>query len=401
MSHGDALCMACDDERCDFKPVRFQRRPVGLQDVEIEMRFCGVCHSDLHTAASHIAGVGRKTEYPCTPGHELAGVCVAVGKDVTKFKVGDHVGVGCLVDSCHECDACKAGEEQKCAKSVGTYNGTDWSGRAASHPAGRKTIGGYSSKMVVHERFGILIPPDYPLEKAGPVLCSGITMYEPLRKHGAAVGTRVGVIGLGGLGVMGIKLAKALGCTVTAISRTAAKQELAEQSGAMEFVASSDRTAMKAAAKSLDLILNTIPAQHNWAAYQPLLDRGGKHVILGANSAMAGAMFAPKLRWFSTPSVVHSVIGGIANTQEVIDLCAREKIYPETELVPVQQLNEVYTKLDASNDSGMRYVLDLSRSLTSDTVHTFDAPPPTLGPNATGFNYGAIIADVLRMAMFH
>ena len=397
----DALCMACDDERCDFKPMRFQRRPLGPLDVEVSMKYCGVCHSDLHTAASHIKAVGKATEYPCTPGHELAGVCVAVGEAVTKFKVGDHVGVGCLVDSCHECAACDAGEEQKCSKSVGTYNSADRSGRAASHPPGRKTIGGYSSTMVVDERFGILIPSGYPLEKAGPVLCSGITMYDPLKKHGATVGTRVGVIGLGGLGVMGIRLATALGCVVTAISRTSAKQGLAEESGATLFVPSSDAAAMTGAAKSLDLILNTIPAHHDWAAYQPLLAARGKHVILGANATMGAAMYAPKLRWWSQPSVVHSMIGGVANTQECIELCAREKIYPETQVVPVQELNEVYTKLDASNDSGLRYVLDLEGSLNGDAIGTCTAPPPTLGPNATGLNYATIVTDVLRIVAFH
>jgi len=397
----DALCMACEDETCDFKPMRFQRRALGPLDIEIAMKFCGVCHSDLHTAASHIKGVGRTTEYPCTPGHELAGVCVAVGQHVSKFKVGDHVGVGCLIDSCHTCAACLAGEEQKCPKSVGTYNSVDHSGRAAQLPLGRRTIGGYASKMVVHERFGILIPSEYPLEKAGPVLCSGITMFDPLKKYGATKGTRVGVVGLGGLGVMGIKLAKALGCTVTAISRSPAKQALADHSGATSFVASADAKLMAASASSLDLILNTIPAHHDWAAYQPLLARGGKHVILGANATMGAAMYAPKLRVFSTPSVVHSMIGGVANTQECIDLCAREKIYPETQVVPVQQLNEVYSKLDASNDAGVRYVLDLEGSLNVEAIGTCNAPPPTLGPNTTGLSYGTIIADALRIAAFH
>jgi len=395
----DAICMACADESCDFKPMRFQRRPLGPQDVLIDMKYCGVCHSDLHTAANHMAGVGRVTSYPCTPGHELAGICSAVGSEVSKIKVGDQVGVGCLVDSCGDCERCKEGQENKCKQSVSTYNGADQSGRAASHPPGQKTIGGYCTKMVVNERFAILIPPDYPLDCAGPVMCAGITVYDPLKAQGAKQGTRVGVIGLGGLGLMGIKLAKALGCKVTAISRSKTKEALAKQSGAELFVVSEDAESMLEAAESLDLILNTIPTSHDWGVYQALLDADGRQVLLGAHAGTAAAMFAKRVK--PQMSVTNSLIGGILNTQEVIDLCAREKIYPDIEVVPVQKLGEVYTALDAANDTGKRYVLDLEGSLNDKAFDSCTAPPPNLGPNTTNLAYPSVIYEFMRMVIWY
>jgi len=251
--------------------------------------------------------------------------------------------------------------------------------------------------MVVHERFAILIPSSYPLKFAGPVMCAGITMYDPLMKQGAKQGTRVGIVGLGGLGVMGIKLAKALGCKVTAISRSKGKEQLALECGALNFVASADLAAMSAAEKSLDLILSTIPAAHDWSMYQPLLVQGGVQVLLGAHSGTGAATYAAKLQ--SAPSVISSVIGGVTNTQEVIDICARAGIYPEIEVVPVQKLSEVYTALDASNDSGKRYVLDLGASLNEQAFATCNAPPPTLGPNTTRLTMGAVGYELLRMTV--
>ena len=362
----DTLCMACDDSTCHFKPVRMQRRPLAPIDVLISMKFCGVCHSDIHTAAGHLSGVGRKTEYPVVPGHELVGVVEAVGSEVTKFQVGDHIGVGCLVDSCLECEKCAAGEEQKCSKTVGTYNGVDWSGRAASYPdSSRRTRGGYTSKMVVQERFGIKIQKTYPLEKAGPVFCAGITLYDPLMAHCAKAGTRVGIVGLGGLGVMGLKLAKALGCEVTAISRLPAKEAFATVTcGADAFVASTNAQSMLDAAGSLDLVLNTIPAMHDCHVYERLLRPGGKQVILGLNANAGAAIYAAKVVGEHNCTTVFSGIGGLKRTQEVIDLCAKHDIFPEVKVVPVSELSDVYSALDASNDSGVRYVLDLEGSLT-------------------------------------
>mmetsp|Transcript_2958 Transcript_2958/g.3380 ORF Transcript_2958/g.3380 Transcript_2958/m.3380 type:complete len:391 (-) Transcript_2958:175-1347(-) len=390
--------MACEDARCDFKPMRMKRRPLGPQDIEIDMKYCGVCHSDLHIAADHMAKVATSTQYPCVPGHELAGVCIAVGSEVTKIQVGDKVGVGCMVDACLECKACNQNDEQKCKKQTATYNGKAIGKRSATYPEKRLTIGGYCTKMVVHEHFAIKIPEEMPLEYAGPIMCAGITMYEPLKHHGVKAGTRVGIVGLGGLGVMGIKLAHAMGCEVTAISRSYNKKDQAMKHGAVHYVASTDRESMKEAKKSLDLILNTIPTHHAYSTYQSLLAKGGKHVLLGLHAGFGGALFANKIK---NASVKNSMIGGIKNTQEVVDLCAKESIYPHTEVVPVQRLNEIYTILDSSNDDGKRYVLDIAGTLTEETLKTYSADPPTLSPNTTQMHYPSVIKELFRILFFH
>jgi len=241
----EALCMGCKDETCDFKPMPMLRRPVGDEDVLMEMFYCGICHTDVHTAAGHLAGIGMKA-YPCVPGHELAGICTAVGKNVTRVKVGDHVGVGCMVDSCLKCSACKRGEEQKCAKQVGTYGAKNKNGRAATGPVGgttltpAHTLGGYTTQMVVHERFAIIIPKDYGLEYAGPVMCAGVTLFDPLRRYKVTTGSRVAVVGLGGLGQMGVKIAVAMGCVVTVVSRSPSKEKFARECGATAFICSTD-----------------------------------------------------------------------------------------------------------------------------------------------------------------
>lgn len=287
----DVLCMATADPSCDFKPARFQRRALGENDVLIEMKFCGICHTDLHTAAGHLGALGMKA-YPCVPGHELAGVAVKVGPKVTKVKVGDQVGVGCMVDSCLKCDACKKGEEQKCTKQVGTYCGKNQNGRAAYPAKGpQHTLGGYTNLHVVHEHFAVIVPPSYPLECAGPVMCAGVTLFDPLRRYGATKGTHVGIVGVGGLGQMGIKIAKAMGCEVTAITRSPAKGSFAtEKCGADRVIVSTDAAQMKAAVGTMDLVLNTIPVEHDFYAYKPLLTRTGKLVMLGLNSGLAAGL---------------------------------------------------------------------------------------------------------------
>mmetsp|Transcript_8862 Transcript_8862/g.13077 ORF Transcript_8862/g.13077 Transcript_8862/m.13077 type:complete len:407 (-) Transcript_8862:692-1912(-) len=399
----DVLCMACEDTSCDFKPVKMQRRPVGPEDVLIDMKYCGVCHSDLHVAANHMSGIGMATKYPCVPGHELAGVCIAVGEKVTKVKVGDHVGVGCMVDACLQCKECLAGHEQKCRKMVQTYNMKDWSGRAKSYPEGGHTLGGYTNKMVVHEKFSIVIPKSYPLECAGPVLCSGITMYEPMKTFGVTKDSHVGIVGLGGLGGMGIKLAKALGCKVSAITRSLAKEKMAKDLGADNVVASTDDKSMLANKKSMDLIINTIPSGHNWGAYQGLLKKGGKQVLLGIHSGFAAAFVAAQIRKYSCSdcTVVSSAIGGIKTTEEVLALCAKNNIYPEVDVVPITKLNEVYTMLDAANDSGKRYVLDIEKTLTDEALTSYSAVPPTLGPNPSNLNPAGIFKDLAKILFFY
>ncbi|CAJ1393369.1 unnamed protein product [Effrenium voratum] len=383
------MAMACNDKCCDFKPVKLQRRPVGDFDVLVNLKYCGVCHTDVDAAAAKSTFLPiMKCKYPCVPGHELAGVVEKVGAKVTKFQVGDQLGVGCLVDSCLECAACRAGEEENCQRAVFTYQSDDWSGRAAPYPATRTVdgqveksplLGGYSTKIVVHEYFAVKIPGSFPLEYAGPVMCSGITMYSPLRRYGATVGTHVGIVGLGGLGVMGIKLAKQLGCVVTAISRSEAKKELATRAGADHYLATAAASQMEAARNSLDIILDTIPTDHDISPYRSLLaSQASKLVILGINANFTGAFVARKLLG-NICRVQISGIGGIAATQEVIELCdqAEPKILPEIKIMPVHELNSIFELLDASNDAGIRYVLDIG-TLDESTAAQCTAPPPTL-----------------------
>lgn len=290
------------------------------------------------------------------------------------------MGVGCFVDSCLDCRFCKRGEEQYCDKQATfTYSFPNIHGRAPNGPGFEQlgTMGGYSTQMVCHERFAIKIPKDYPLEKAGPVMCAGITVYDPMVYHKAGPGTRLGIMGLGGLGMMAIKIGKALGCEVTVISRSDAKREYALGLGADKYVASSDPKQMGAAAKSLDLILNTISASHELMQYQPLLDTNGTMVLIGLPDAPFTVPAAPLI--FGRQAVAGSIIGGIKATQEVIDLCAAKKIYPETKVVPVSELNGVFEKLAASNDAGVRYVLDIANTLTESAFEACaKVPPPDL-----------------------
>lgn len=390
----DTLCMACTDEACDFKPVWMQRRPLGDYDVVIQMMYCGVCHSDLHAAAGHTKDLFTPPEYPFVPGHELAGVCTRVGVNVTKFVIGDHVGVGCMVDSCMECERCIAGEEQRCKQQVQTYGAFDVSGRAAQVPTGRQTIGGYTSVMVVHERFAIRIPKSYPLELAGPVMCAGTTVYDPLKKYGARPGMRVAIIGLGGLGVLGVQIAKALGCVVSVVSRTTSKEQMARGLGADGYVASSDERQMADAKGSFDLILNFVPSQHDYVPYVKLLAKGGKIVFLGVHAAWAACMWRGAA--VSGPCR-GSFIGGLRATQEAIDLCDREKIFPQVTVRPVSALNEIYEALDKSNEAATRFVLDLRASLTEEAFAACTAPPPKLKPAEAGLNKLAVAKEILFM----
>ena len=376
----NVLCMATADAKCHFKPVRFQRRAVGPHDVLVDMKYCGVCHTDVHSAQGQLAALTGKC-YPCVPGHELAGVAVLVGDQVTRVKVGDHIGVGCMVDSCLTCAACKRGEEQMCSKQVATYNGKDFSGRAATGPgAPPHTLGGYTDKMVVHERFAVIIPKTYPLECAGPVMCAGVTLFDPLRRHGAGKGTRVAIVGVGGLGQMGIRIAKAMGCVVTAITRSAGKADFARECGADEVIVSTSAEQMAKArrARALDLVLNTIPVEHDYSPFTALLSGGGKQVMLGLNTGLI-AGFAVNAMCCGRSRVTGSGIGGIEATQAVIDLCDKFDIKPFIKVVPVEKLGSVYEELEKSNESGARYVLDIAGSLNEDAFkRCAETAPPTL-----------------------
>ena len=386
--------MGCSDTRCDFKLMKLHRRLMGDEDIEIQMKYCGVCHSDLHNAAGHLVGI-RKSEYPMVPGHELAGIVTNVGAKVTGFQVGDSVGVGCMVDSCLECKNCIAGNEHKCLKeNTGTYQGENKFGRAAVAGETKLTLGGYTNKMVVHYKFAILIPKSYPLEMAGPVMCAGVTMYSPLSTYGIKSGSNVGILGLGGLGQMGVRIAKALGAEVTVISTSTSKKDLAMKCGADLFVVSTDKTQMTGAKGTLDLILNTIPSYHDYVVYQSLLTSKGIQILLGLHAGLAAAMFLDSMVG-GTSRIKMSGIGSIRETQEVINLCDKHQIYPDISVVPVTELNAVYSNLDSSNATGTRYVLDIANSLRDDIV--CDAPPPKIGPDNNKMSLGSIIMELIGL----
>eukprot|EP00927_Polykrikos_kofoidii_P002727 TRINITY_DN1108_c0_g1_i4.p1 TRINITY_DN1108_c0_g1~~TRINITY_DN1108_c0_g1_i4.p1 ORF type:complete len:455 (-),score=63.31 TRINITY_DN1108_c0_g1_i4:34-1290(-) len=387
--------MAAVDQSLDMKAIRFQRRPLGDNDVLIDMKYCGVCHSDLVFLKEE--GLGTVPTFPAIPGHELAGVCSAVGEKVTKFKVGDHVGVGCMVDSCMSCSQCNVGHENWCKKGFTlTYGGTNKHGRCATVPAGEQTKGGYCSKMVVHEHFGILIPKSYPLEAAGPIMCSGITMYEPMKSHGVKAGSRVGIVGLGGLGITGIQIAKALSCFVVGISRGESKRQMAIDAGADDYIATSSVACLEKHAGSLDLIISTIPNHHDYGIYMPLLTDAGKIVMLGLHKTFAAAYALKFVPCVNCP-VDMSAIGGISNTQEVIDLCDKHRILPVTKIVPVGEINRVFEALDFGNDQGLRYVLDLARSLTEDSLSSVCCGvPPNLNVKAPKMTVG-LMSEIARM----
>ncbi len=289
-----------------LEPYHFERRALRDEDVSIEILYCGVCHSDLHTAENDWGW----TQYPVVPGHEIVGRVLEVGSGVTKYKVGDHVAVGCMVDSCLSCDQCHQGEEQFCREGmVGTYSGQD-------RISGELTQGGYSKHIVVREEFVLRVPKGLDLAKCAPILCAGITTYSPLRTWNVGPGSRVAVIGLGGLGHMAIKIAAAMGAHVTAISRSDKKKQQVLSYGAKELLVSSDEAAMQAHANQFDLIINTIPVKHDFTPYMPLLDIDGTQVLVGQVGELAESNSVPML--LGRRRVAGSLIGGIAQTQEIL-----------------------------------------------------------------------------------
>jgi alcohol dehydrogenase (NADP+) len=321
------------------------RRDVGPHDVAFDIHFAGICHSDIHT----VKGEWGDVEYPMVPGHEIAGIVTEVGSDVTKFKVGDRVGVGCFVDSCRECEQCRAGEEQYCTNPgmIGTYNGV---GRD-----GQPTQGGYSGAIVVDENYVLRIPDSLPLDAAAPLLCAGITLYSPLRHWNAGPGTSVAVIGLGGLGHVGVKLAHAMGAKVTVLSQSLKKMEDGLRLGADEYYATSDPATFETLAGSFDLILNTVSANLDLNAYLKLLKLDGTLVELGMPERPM-SVGAPALV-FGRRSLAGSLIGGIAETQEMLDFCAEHDVRPEIEVIAPDYINEAYERVLAS-DVRYRFVID-------------------------------------------
>ena len=328
-------------------PFHFERRDLRANDVAMEILFCGVCHSDLHTARNDWGG----TVYPSVPGHEIIGRVTAVGPNVTRFKEGDIGAVGCLVDSCRICDQCEKGEEQFCRTGLsGTYNAPD-------RITGDNNYGGYSKHIVVREEFVLTMPEGLDPARAAPLLCAGITTYSPLRTWGVKAGSRVGVVGLGGLGHMAVKLAAAMGAKVTVMSRSADKAADAAELGAHAFLNTSDAAAMRAAGESFDLIIDTVPVQHELMPYVPLLDVDGTLCLVGQLGPAPDLNTA--LMVLKRKRIAGSLIGGIPETQEMLVFCAEKGVLPEVEMIRMDQINDAFDRMEKS-DVRYRFVIDMS-----------------------------------------
>ena len=331
----------------DLKEMNIERREPTSKDVEIEILYCGVCHSDLHTARSDWGG----TIYPVVPGHEIVGRVVRVGNEVTKLKVGDLAGVGCMVDSCRECSSCEHDLEQYCLSGhVGTYNGGD------KHLGGH-TFGGYSQKVVVDEHFVLKVPTNLNLAAVAPLLCAGITTWSPLRHWNVTKGSKVAVVGLGGLGHMAIKLAKGLGAEVTLFSRSAGKSDDALKLGADAVVISTDEAQMKSVLGKFDVIVDTVPYIHDVNPYVATLAINGTLVLVGYLGDLDPMLNTIPLI-MGRRSVAASVIGGIAETQEMLDFCGEHNIVSEIEMIDMQNINEAYERM-LKSDVRYRFVIDM------------------------------------------
>jgi uncharacterized zinc-type alcohol dehydrogenase-like protein len=336
---------AAVSETAPLQPITIERREVGPRDVQIDIKYSGICHSDIH----EVRGDWGPCPYPLAPGHEITGVVRAVGPEVTRFAVGDRVGVGCLVDSCGKCDACVRGEEQYCSvKAVWTYGDTDVDGTV--------TQGGYSAQIVVTDRFVVHVPDSLPLDTAAPLLCAGITTYAPLRRWGVGPGKRVAVIGLGGLGHIAVKIARALGAEVTVLSQSLAKKEAGLALGASDYRATSDPATFEELRDTFDFILNTVSAPIPVDSYLGLLTVCGVMVNVGAPPEASSL----HLRALNRQKVLAgSLIGGLAQTQEMLDFCGEHGIGAEIEVIPAEQINEAYERVLAS-DVRYRFVIDIS-----------------------------------------
>jgi len=330
-----------------IEPWSIDRREPKPHDVQIDILYCGVCHSDLHTVRNEWGG----TIYPVVPGHEIVGRVTKVGEHVKKYKVGDLVGVGCLVDSCRECDNCKEGLEQYCSNGmVGTYNGQEKDGSGI-------TYGGYSKQIVVTEDFVLKVSENLPLEGVAPLLCAGITTYSPLRHWKVGKGDKVGVLGLGGLGHMGVKLAVSFGAEVTMLSHSPSKEADAKRLGAHNFLLTSDKEKVKGAANYFDFILDTVSAPHDYNTYLTMLNTNGMMVCVGAPSEPA---VVPAFNLiFQRRSLAGSLIGGIPETQEMLDYCAEHNITSDIEVINIKDINESYERM-LKGDVRYRFVIDMA-----------------------------------------
>ncbi len=338
---------AAQNAETPLAPFSFERRDPGPNDVEIEIVYCGVCHSDLHTARNE----WRSTLYPCVPGHEIVGRVTRVGGKVSDFKTGDLAAVGCMVDSCRECSSCKEGLEQYCVPGfTGTYNGPD-------QRTGANTYGGYSSHIVVDRHFVLRVPENLDLAGVAPLLCAGITTYSPLRHWKVGPGQKVGIVGLGGLGHMGLKIAHAMGARTVLFTTSPGKEADAKRLGADEVVISKDPEAMAKQAESFDFILDTVAAQHDINAYLGLLKRDCTLVQVGApEDPLALNVFSVIWR---RRNFAGSLIGGIAETQEMLDFCAKHGITADIELIPISEIETAYARMVRS-DVKYRFVIDMA-----------------------------------------
>ncbi len=341
-----------------LKPLAIEREDIKPNEVEIDVLFCGVCHSDIHQAKNEWGN----TVYPCMPGHEIAGRVSVAGSAVTRHKVGDLVAVGCMIDSCRQCEACKAGEQNYCEGPnswLATYNGPMGPAKQAggSNMYGRdNTFGGYSAMVIVPEDFVLKVPAGLKPEVAAPICCAGVTTYSPMKHWGVKAGDKVGIIGFGGLGDMAAKLAKAMGAEVTLFTTTDEKLEEAKRLG-VTGILESDKEAITGLARSFDFILSTIPEKHDLNSYVPLLKRNKTIVVVGALEPLAPVnnMQAANMR----RSVAGSLIGSIAETQEVLDFCAEHGIGPDIQVIPIQQINEAYAHVE-DGEVRFRYVIDMA-----------------------------------------
>jgi alcohol dehydrogenase (NADP+) len=340
-------------ETSPMAPFTLQRRAPGPRDIQIEILYCGVCHSDLHQARNEWRG----TIYPCVPGHEIVGRVVKAGGEVKKFKEGDIAAVGCMVDSCRECPSCQRGYEQYCEKgAVLTYNSED-------RHTGEITYGGYSESIVVDEAFALRVPSNLDLAATAPLLCAGITTYSPLRHWNVSRGQKVGVVGLGGLGHMAVKFANAFGANVVLFTTSPNKAEDAKRLGANEVVVSKNEDEMKKHLNSFDFILDTVSANHDLNAYLELLKLDGTLTLVGAPENPLPVEVFPLLT--KRRRLAGSAIGGIQETQEMLNFCGEHGITSEIELIPIQQINQAYERLLRS-DVKYRFVIDMASLKTEE-----------------------------------
>lgn len=328
-------------------PYQLSRREPGPQDVEIEILYCGVCHSDIHTARNEWGA----TMYPSVPGHEIVGKVTRIGNEVGKYKIGDTVGVGCFVDSCRECNNCKTDNEQYCE------NGNSQTYNALGQDKKTITYGGYSTHIVVTEHFVLSIPENLPLEKVAPLLCAGITTYSPIKHWGVKAGDKLAVVGLGGLGHMAVKIAASMGAEVTMLSRSPAKEKDATRLGAHHFALTTNDESMANMANSFNFIIDTVSATHDYNEYLALLKTDGVMILLGAPPKPSEVQAVQLI--FGRRSLVGSLVGGIKETQEMLDYCAEHNITSDVEVINIDQINEAYERT-LSGDVHYRFVIDMA-----------------------------------------